>query len=155
MELLAVLLIIAITATLTLPPITRVEGVMRANRAARELVAALRFARSLSLTTGATYGVQTDTVNNKFWVYNSTAPTTPIAQALRPGGTYLVTLAANSEIAGTTMTVTPPGTGGLTLFPFNPLGTCTNGSATANVVFTYSDHKCTVSIPAVGDPAIN
>jgi len=148
-EIILVILILAITATIGLDAIANTEATFRADRAARELMTAIKYARTLSITTGGTYGVEFDTVKGQFSVFNTTGSNV-VAQPLSTGGTYIVKL-SQPEIAGTTMTVS---LANATTNPYDliyaSLGTTSNNGT---VVFTYAGYTKTVNIPAVGDPS--
>ncbi len=60
-EILIVVAILAITATLALGMIGNTEASLHADRAAREALAAIKYARMMAMTTGGTYGVEFDT----------------------------------------------------------------------------------------------
>ena len=80
-EILIVVTILAITAILGLDTISNTEASLRADRAAREALAALRYARMMAMTTGGTYGVEFDTTNKRFQVFQTTG-TNVVTQSL-------------------------------------------------------------------------
>jgi type II secretory pathway pseudopilin PulG len=145
-----VVVILGITATISVDYLAKTEAALRADRAAREAVTALRYARMMSVTTGGTYGVEFDTTNKRFQVFHTTGSNV-VTQSLAGGGTYVINL-TNTELNGTTMTVTITGdaTNPYDL-TYNGLGSTTN---TGTVVFSYGGYTKTVTIPAVGDPTI-
>lgn len=151
LELLIVVLILGITASMALGMFSRVEGALRPVRAGRELVTALRYARTLAMTTGAVHGVKVDTRNNCFLVCSAAAPAVAVPQPLGANGVFLISL-ASGNLAGVAMTPTPAAdASGQTFFTYNPIGTCTNPG---NVVMGFGDQQATVRIPAVGDPSV-
>ena len=149
-EVLLVVIIVAICATLALDAIGNTEAAMRADRAAREAVTAIKYTRTLTLTTGGTYGVEFDTVNARFQVFQ-TVGTNVVPQPMASGGTYVVNL-SQRELSGATMSVS---LANLSANPhdltFAPLG---NTSNSGTVTFSYAGVTKTVTIPAVGDPTI-
>ena len=152
-EIMIVVAIMGIAGTMAMAMVSRSEAGMKSDRAARELVAAVRYARMLALSTGGSYGVQIDTTNNAFSVYyyNGTTYTT-VAQPLVGGGTYLIDLDVQQELKGCVATPTPAPVGGITRYGFNALGSC---SPSGSVAIKYSVRTRTVTIPAVGEPTIN
>ena len=148
-EVMIVLVVLAITATLGLDALGNTEARLRADRAAREAVAALRYARMMSMTTGGTYGVEFDTANKRFQVFQTTGSNV-VTQPLT-GGTYVINL-SRTELAGTTMTCTITGD---TTNPYDlTYGTLGATANNGTVVFSYAGYLRTVTIPKVGDPTI-
>jgi prepilin-type N-terminal cleavage/methylation domain-containing protein len=150
-EMLLVLMVMAITAVLALDAISETDANFKADRAAREACTALLYARSMSITYGGSYGVEFDTVNNRFQVFLTTGSNV-VAQTLNGSGTYVVNL-SRPELAGTTMTPTITGAAANPYdVIFAPLGSTVNNGT---VVFTYAGKRRTVTIPKVGEPTIN
>lgn len=150
-ELLVVVLIIAIAATVGLDVIGNTEAGMRADRAAREAVTALKYARMLAITNGGVYGVEFDVTNKRFQVYQTTGSTV-VSQSLIQGGSYVINF-SRPELSGTTMTATITGD---TTNPYDVAYTgMGNTSNSGTVVFSYGGYTRTVTIPAVGEPTIN
>jgi len=149
-EILVVVVILGITATLSMDLIGSTDASQRADRAAREAVVAVRYARMLAMTTSATYGIEFDKGNKRFQVFQTTGSNV-VNQTLIGGGTYVVNL-SRTELAGTTMV---PTINGDTTDPYdvtyNALGSTTNYGT---VAFSYGGFTRTVTIPAVGDPTI-
>jgi prepilin-type N-terminal cleavage/methylation domain-containing protein len=149
-EILMVMLVLAIAATIGLDALANTEAGLRSDRAAREAATAIKYARMLSVTTGGTYGVEFDTTNARFQVFQTTGSNV-VPQPMEAGGTYVVNL-SQRELAGTTMTVS---LGGLTTNPYDlTYAAMGNASNSGTVVFTYAGVTKTVTIPAVGDPTI-
>jgi prepilin-type N-terminal cleavage/methylation domain-containing protein len=152
-EILLVVLIVAITTTLCLDALSDTEAGFRADRAAREAVTAIRYARMLSVSTGSTYGVEFDKTAGTFDVYQPPAtsgPNTVVPQAMASGGTYIVSL-SQPELKGVAMSVT---LAGQATNPYDLAYTNGNTTNTGTLVFTYGSVRKTVAIPAVGDPTI-
>jgi prepilin-type N-terminal cleavage/methylation domain-containing protein len=151
-EMLIVLLIMSIVSVLGMDTISEFEASQRAQRASLEILAFFRYARNLAMTTGNNAEVKLDTVNNTFAVYlmsnGTTWDTTPYAQEMASGGTMLININSERELAGTTMTVAPTTA---TAFIYQPLGTCT---VTGVISFTDGPKVSTVTVPAVGDPQV-
>jgi hypothetical protein len=145
-----VMLVLAIAATIGMDTLANTEAGLRSDRAAREAATAIKYARMLSVTTGGTYGVEFDTANERFQVFQTTGSNV-VPQPMEAGGTYVVDL-SQRELAGTTMTVS---LGGLTTNPYD-LTYAAMGSANTSgtVAFSYAGVTKTVTIPAVGDPTI-
>ena len=157
MELLIVVLILAITAKMAVDVISSTEASMRADRAARETLAALRFARNLATTTGNVSGVEFDTAARKIKVYTMIGATqtwvsVPFAGSGK-SGLYQIDLAADREVSGVTLTVTIPSAAANPYdVAFNALGATRN---TGTVKFNYSNTSKTLTITSLADPTLN
>lgn len=152
LEILIVLLIMGIVASFGIQAISAFESSNRAERAAREGLAAFRYARHLAMTTGKSAKVSFDTVNSAFSVYwmsnGSSWDATPVNQPLG-GGTYTVHLKTDAGVFGTGISLNPAGT---TAFTYNVLGSCDNATT---VTFTYGTKSKTLVVPKAGDPQLN
>jgi type II secretion system protein H len=149
-ELLVVVTIMAIAATITIDALGNTEASLRADRAARETVSALRYARALSVTTGGTFGVEFDTANARFQVFQTTGSNV-VSQPMNGGGTYVIKL-TQPELNGTSMTVSIAGASATPYdVAYSGMGSTGNNGT---VTFTYAGYKKTVTIPAVGDPTV-
>lgn len=152
LEVLITLVIIAITAVISVDTIATFEANQRADRGAREAVGFFRFARHLAMTTGKTAEVRINTTTRTlgvYWMSNGTSyDATPYAQSMAAGGQMVINLATQNELAGTTLSVVP---GNATDFAYGPLGSC---STTATITFTIGSHYRTLVVPKVGDPTI-
>jgi hypothetical protein len=137
------------------------EANQRADRAAREALAAFRFARSLAMTTGKKAKVMLDTTTtvssfSVFWQSNGAAyDTTAYSTGMVAGGTYVLKMGTNAnaarELANTTFAVSNT-TGGYTnYFEFSALGNC---AQTGTITFTYAGKTKRLVIANVGDPQI-
>lgn len=152
-EILTVVVILAIAATLSMNLIAATDANLRADRAARECQTALRVARSLALTSGNTCGVRFDTSTKRFWVWQNGTPATPINTSLTSGGTYIIDLVNTREVSGVGMAVSIP-TDGTNPYDvqYSALGVTVNkGTAT----FSFGGISRVVTIPVLGDPTIN
>ncbi|MGN6368985.1 MAG: pilus assembly FimT family protein [Phycisphaerae bacterium] len=148
-ETLIVVLILAICATICMDAIGNTEATFRAERAAREAVTAIRYARMLSISANGTYGVRFSQSAGTFQVYQTTG-TNVVPQAMSAGGTYVVKL-SQPELQGVTMSVTLAND---TTDPFDLAYTAGNTTNAGTVTFAYAGMRKTVTIPAVGDPTI-
>ena len=150
-EIVIVVLIASIAGTIALTAYSSTDAGYRPDRTARELTTALRYARSLAMSTNAICGVEIDTSLQQFRVFQvSGASYNTVSQSMMGSGTYVVSLVTQKEIAG--VTLTPTITGDVT----NPYRICYNSlGATANsgtVICTYAGRTKTLTIPPVGDP---
>jgi len=156
LDVLLTLLILAIATAISLDAIANTEAGFRADRAARETITALRYARTLAMTTGNASGVEFDTTQKKIKVYTvingtQTWVTNPVIGT--SGNLYQIDLVNSAEVAGVGMSVNIPTD---TTNPydclFNQLGATTNvGTAT----FTFGQGTRTVTITALADPTLN
>lgn len=150
-EILIVVLIAAIAGTIALTAYSSTDAGFRPERAARELTTALRYARSLAMSTNTTCGVEIDTSLKQFRVYQVVgASYNTVPQSLMGSGTYVVSMVTQKEIAGVTMT--PAIVGSVTnpyQISFNSLGATANSGT---VSITYAGRARVLSIPSVGDP---
>lgn len=150
-EMVLVILIMAIVSVAGLDLLANTESRMRPDRAAREALVAIRYARMLSTTTGGTYGVEFDTANARFQVFQTTGSNV-VAQPMTAGRTYIINL-SQAELRGTTMTATIAGDATNPYdVTFAPLGSTTNSGT---VVFSLAGYSRTITIPTVGEPTIN
>jgi len=151
-EMLLVILIMAIIATLGLDAIANFEAAQRADRACRESLTFFRFARSLAQTTGKKAKVTVDTTNKTFAIYwqsNGTSyDTTPYSTGIVAGGNWTLNINSAHELVGTSVSVTP---NTITYFEYGPLGTC---NQTGTVAFSYAGLTKSLVVPAVGDPTV-
>lgn len=156
-EMLVCLIILALVSKVVVDVISRTEANARADRAARETMAAIRFARNLAMTTGNSSGVEFNTTTNKVQVYTMISGTQTWVTAAFVGsgksGRYEIDLANDREVKGVTMTVTiATDTTNPYSVLFTPLGATKN---TGTVRFNYSGTSKTLTIPALADPTLN
>lgn len=153
MEIIVVLVILGVSAKIAIDSMSSTDAGMRAERAAKECVTAIRYARSLAFTSGNTCGIRFNTSTKTFYVWQSNTPGTAMSTNLSGAGTYTVDLTNNRELTGVTMTCTLTGdTSNPYDLQYSTLGATAN---TGTIVFTYSGKTKTVTIPAVGDPTMN
>ena len=153
MEMIAVLLIMAIGATISIDSIAAFDSHQRAERAARNCAAFTRYARNLAMTTGKLAKLSVTPATGTFAVYwqsNGTSyDTSPVSQNLINTGLMTITMGARRDLVGTTMSVSPSGT---TDFVYTQLGSC---SVAGTLTFSCAGVSNTVTIPTVGDPVVN
>jgi prepilin-type N-terminal cleavage/methylation domain-containing protein len=153
LEILVVITILAIVGTLAADYAATSSNYMKADRAARECVTSIRAARTLAISTGNTCGVRFDTTAKTFQVFSNNTPGTAVSNSMAPGGTYVMNLTTNPEVAGVTMSVSLANDVSSPYdLQYTALGATSNSGT---VSFTYGGRTRTVTIPAVGDPTIN
>lgn len=148
---LIVVLIIAIAAALALSAYASTEAGMRPQRAAQEVIGALRQARHTAIATGRTCGVEFDTSTNQMRVYETiNGNVSTLADSTRPGGVYVVNFNTSPDVAGVTFAASIAGDASNPYrVAFGPLGATSN---TGTITLTYGGRSRQVSVPAVGDP---
>jgi prepilin-type N-terminal cleavage/methylation domain-containing protein len=150
-EIMLVLLVIAISATLSIDLIADYDAHQRSERAARYSVQFLRYARNLAMTTGKNAKLTVNATNGTFAVYwqsNGTSyDPTPVSQSLMGTGSMSIAVGSRQDLVGTT--VSPTAT---TDFIYNPLGSC---NVAGTLTFTCGGVGQSVTIPVVGEPSLN
>jgi type II secretory pathway pseudopilin PulG len=146
-----VLLIMAITASVAVDTVMGYESAARPERAARECLAAFRYARQLAVTTGKSTRVSFDTTNNAFSVSLNTSGSTWVlaTQPLAQGSTYTVTMDNTAELRGTTISLNPTST---TTFTYSALGNLDNATT---VTFSYGAATKALAVTRNGDAQVN
>jgi Tfp pilus assembly protein FimT len=150
---LVVVVVLGIVANIGLDAISAADANFRADRAARETLAALRYARWLAMSSGNTCGVEFDTAQKKIKVYTLINGTqTWVTSPFGKSATYLIDLANNSEVANVAMGVAIPSRAANPYdCAFTTLGSTVN---TGTVTFTYGRGRKAVTIVPVGDPTL-
>ena len=152
-EVMMVLIIMGIVATIGMDSIANFDASARPERAARECLIAFRYARQLAVTTGKSAKVTFNTASNAwsvYWMSNGTTwDATPVAQPAAQGGSYTVTMNSTAELNGVTLSLNPAGT---TAFTYNSLGSLDNSTV---ITFTFGPRSRTLTVPKAGDPVIN
>lgn len=153
-ELLAVIVILGVCAKLVVGLLSESDAVMRADRAAKECVTAIRYARTLAFTSGNVCGVRFNTSTRTFSVWQNNTPGTAVTNPMAGnGGSLVIDLANARELAGTTMTVSLSGDASNPYdLSYTALGATSN---TGTITFTYAGKTKVVTVPAVGDPTLN
>jgi prepilin-type N-terminal cleavage/methylation domain-containing protein len=154
-EMILCMIIMAIIAKIGVDVISRTESNQRADRAARETVVALRYARNLATTTGNSSGVEIDTSTRKIRVYTMIGTTKTFVSApfMGNGGAFQIDLANDRAVKGVTLTMSiPSDTSNPHDVLFNSLGATKN---TGTVRFNYGSTYKTVTIGSLADPTIN
>jgi Tfp pilus assembly protein FimT len=151
-ELMIVVLILSILSVTAMDAIATFEANQRADRAARESLAAFRFAKGLAMSTGKKAKVVVDTTASTlsvFWQSNGTAyDTTAYATGMTTTGTWVLNMNNNRELVGTAISLNPTTT---TFFEYNALGT---SGQTGTVTFTYGTKTKSLVVSNVGDPQL-
>ena len=152
MELMLVVLIMSIIALLGIDSIADFEASQRADRAARETLAAFRYARSLAMTTGKSAKVSVSTANRTFSIYwmsnGSTWDASPVASGMTSSGQWVLNFDNSRELVGTDISLNPVAT---TNFIYSALGTC---GQTGTVTFSYAGKYKSLIVKNVGDPTL-
>jgi Tfp pilus assembly protein FimT len=149
METLLTIFIAQLITGLVVVNVSSATTTEKLNLAGQQVVNAFREARMLAMSTGTTAGVEFDTSAQTVRVYTGSSATTVTDPAF-PGGTYLINLTTQPDIAGTTL-VSPLITGDTTnpyRVIYSTLGsTANNGS----IQLQAGKRVCTIYIPLVGD----
>jgi Tfp pilus assembly protein FimT len=148
-ELLMTVLVIQIVSMLVLVCVGNVEAPERVDRAVNETIAALRYARMLSMASGQSCGVEFNTSTGTIRVFKGAAMTT-VADSQIQGGTYVINLNSQSNVRGVTISqvlIANDATNPYQVW-FGTLGqTANNGFVT----FTYGTASRSITIPTVGE----
>ncbi len=150
-EIMITVLIMSITATIAMEAVANTDAGLRAERAAREAVTAVRFARTRAMSDGTSYivrfnvGAKTISVvdpNNSYAVLAA-----PIA-----GSVMQINLSGQSDVANVAMS---PSITGDSTDPYDVTYTSLGGTANGGTVtFSYGASIKVLQIPNVGDPII-
>lgn len=159
MDIMITVVILGITAALASGVIAHTEANQRADHAARETLIALRYARTLALSTGNPSGVEFDTTQKLIRVYTMLPPTptkTWVTSPLdggRNGGYFEIDLVNNREVANVTMTVNIATD---TTNPYNCLFDARGSTKNiGTIVFNVGTGKRTLTLSALADPTLN
>lgn len=157
LELLITVLIIQIISSMVVVNVSGVQAQERLQRAANQVITALRYARMLSMSSGQSCGVEFNQATNTIRVFQGASQTT-VSDSTMPGGTYVIDLTNQRDISGVKIascnffTITTSNPYQLT---FATLGHCTNGGTYATVVLSYGpSHAITVKVPVVGEATV-
>lgn len=158
LEMLLVVLILMMVSTLVMTSYGNVDRTQRLENASTELTQAIRFARAMSMASANTtnpasparYGVAFDLTNQKVWVFQSTAPTTPIASNLFANGQYLLDFARRQELSQVRMTASTITTqsNGVRYITFDGLGA---KSSFETLTLSYGGASVVLAMPMAGD----
>ncbi|HEY1683337.1 MAG TPA: prepilin-type N-terminal cleavage/methylation domain-containing protein [Tepidisphaeraceae bacterium] len=182
-EMMASLVIISMVSGMVLVENQNTDDSQRLDRAADEVVAALRYARieamghctTVSATTqpSTAYGVAFDTAANTVTVYytsyNSsfniwTLPGTAASCAMYSGQSYVINFNSQPEVEGVSIssvnlkgtTDTKTNTASPYVCQYLPFGECENyGNSTAAITLSYDGITRTISVPQIGDASKN
>ena len=159
-EALVALLIIQVIASLVFYSVQSAADSSHLDTVTKETIGALRYARMLSMSANVPVYIDFNTDAQTINVYLSTAPTTPVANAMFPKGVCSFNLASDQGISGCkigTITNCPTTVAGGTIYrvTYSVLGTRTNAPSFATpmtVTFTYGNGSATLTIPNAGEP---
>ena len=150
-EMIMTMLILGITSMIALDFIANADAGLRAERAARDTVALMRFARTRAMCDGVTYKVRFDVANKTISAIDPNNSNAVLAGPMA-GSVMQVNLSGRSDVSNVTMT---PALAGDSTDPydvaFSSLG---NTSNTGTVTFTYGPLSKVLLIYNVGDPII-
>jgi len=148
-ELLLTLLILSITTLIALDAVADTDANMRAERAAREAVSAVRFARTRAMTDATTYKVRFNVGAKTISVIDPNNSDAIMAGPLA-GNLMQINLSGNSDVANVSMAVSIAGDASDPFdVIFNSLGGTSNSGT---ITFTYGSISKVLQIPNVGDP---
>jgi Tfp pilus assembly protein FimT len=143
--------IMGILALIAVDAIADSDANLRAERAAREAVAAIRFARSRAMSDTTTYKVRFNVAGKTISVVDPANSDAVLAAPIK-GNTMLLSLTGNSDIAGVTMACSLSGD---SADPYDITYTGLGGTANSGTVtFTYAGISKVLQIPNVGDPIL-
>jgi Tfp pilus assembly protein FimT len=152
LEVLITILIIHIISGMVMVNVSTIQTSEKLSRAGEQVVTALRYARTLSMTTGEPAGVEFNMTTNQIRVFQGVSATT-VTNNLISGGQYVIDLPTQSEIAG--VKITTASLVGNTTNPywvvFGRLGGTTNNGS---VTLTYGQQSKRVVIPLVGEAKV-
>ena len=157
-EALIALLIIQIISTLVFYSVQNASDSSHLDTVTKETIGALRYARMLSMSANVPVYIDFNTTAETINVYLSTAPTTPVANAMFPKGVCSFDLKNDQGIAGCkigTVTNCPTAAANIYRVTYSVLGTRTNAPSFATpmtLTFTYGNGSATLTIPNAGEP---
>jgi Tfp pilus assembly protein FimT len=148
-EVLAILIILSVTAKLAVDSVGDADAGLRAERAARETAGAIRYARCKAMTDGVNYKVRFNVASKTISVVDTS---NTVVAAPVPGSSMLINLTGNSDVSGVTMSCSLSGD---TSDPYDVIYWPAGGTSNSGTVtFTYGGKSRTLTIPGVGDPTI-
>ena len=155
-DVLLTVLILGIASAIGFDAIAESEANFRADRAARETITALRYARTLALTTGNPSGVEFDNTLRLVRVYSMINNVqTWVTNPLSGGGSnlYQIDLSNTREVAGVAMVVNIP-TDATNPYDcqISPLGSTSN---IGTITYSFGRGRRVVTITALGEPTLN
>src|SRR3954452_22770705 len=101
-EIVMALLITAILSTIAVEAVSHTDAGLRAERAAREAVAAVRFARTRAMTDGTSYKVRFNVASKTISVIDP-ANSNAVLAAPMTGGVMQINLTGRTDVTGVTM----------------------------------------------------
>jgi prepilin-type N-terminal cleavage/methylation domain-containing protein len=151
LEVVITTLIISIIATIAVEAVTNSDAALRAERAAREAVTAIRFARMRAMADGTSYKVRFNVGAKTISVVDPANGNAPLAAPLA-GGIFVINLSGKTDVANVAMACSIAGSASDPYdITFSPIGGTSN---TGTVTFTYGQNTKVLTIPSVGDPTV-
>jgi Tfp pilus assembly protein FimT len=175
--------IIGIVSGLVVVQNENTDATQRLDRAADEVVAALRYARIEAMGHGSTvantsqpstaYGVSFNTTANTVTVYSAsyntgtskwTLPGTTVGCTMYPTQTYVINFGTQAEVEGVTIsavnltssTDTQTNTASPYVCQYLPFGEAENyGTTTTAITLSYDGKTRTINVPQIGDASKN
>lgn len=176
-EIMACLVIMGVVSSMVMVDSVSTDATERLDRAAQEVLSAVRYARVEATAHGQTvsgtlqpsdaYGVQFNTTADTVTVYHSTwnstswsLPGTAVSNPMFSTGTYVLNLMTQPDCAGVTIsavnlcgtTDTSNNTASPYVCQFRPFGRAENYGT---ITLSYGTYTRTVTIPQVGDASEN
>jgi prepilin-type N-terminal cleavage/methylation domain-containing protein len=150
-EILMTMLILGITTVIAVDAVSRADSGLRAERAAREAVAAVRYARSKAIAETTPYKVRFNVAARTISVIDPSNGDAVLSAPLA-GNLMQISLTGRSDISGVTMSASLAGD---TTDPYDVAFTSIGGTANSGTItFTYGTTTRTLQIPNVGDPTL-
>jgi len=159
-EMLIALLIIQIIASFVAVSIQSINGAGHVDQVNKRLTGIIRYARMMAMSSGQPCHVDFSITNQTVKVFLGTS-TTPVDNAMFPGGQCVLSLNSDQGIAGSKFTsianCASTTVAGVTTYrcTFGALGTRTNAptfNLPMTVNFKWGKENASVIIPNVGDP---
>jgi prepilin-type N-terminal cleavage/methylation domain-containing protein len=160
LEMLMALLIIQMISGFVLYSVSAANNGSRLDLLSKRATGALRYARMLAMSSGKTVNVDFNLTSQTINVYLGAA-TTPVSNALFPGGKCSMNLKSDQGLSGTAISAVSNApaapVAGATAYrvTYGVLGTRTNSPSfaqPATVTFTCGSGSATLTIPNAGDP---
>jgi Tfp pilus assembly protein FimT len=148
--------IIQIISVCAVMSVSHVEAGERTERAANEVVVALRYARMLAMSSGQIAGVEFDADNQNIRVFQGPSFAT-VPNSQMPGGLYIINLALQQDVKGVKVASATLGSDAAAANVASPFrvvfGNMGGTGNSGTVTLEYARHSSTriVNISAVGD----
>lgn len=168
LEVLITVLIIQIISSMIMVNVSSIQSSERLTRASEKIVVAARYARMCAMATGTAHGIEFAADTNTIRVYkvvngvdglgNPTTTYATVANTLISGGTYVIAMNDDSDLAGVRITGVSYTSSASSPYriTFGNLGgamTVTNNLG-ANVTLQFGNQAKTIKFPLVGDATV-